>query len=56
MDLKLSGIEAVSVLTALQHYQKEVERMSSAKGIEIEKKTLKDLINRLEAMPAGEVD
>lgn len=55
MDLKLSGVEAVAVLTALQHYQKEVEKMPSDKGVEVEKKTLKGLISRMEAMPAGEV-
>ena len=55
MDLKLSNLEAVSVLTALQHYSKEVDKMPSDKGVEVEKKTLKGLISRLEAMPAGEV-
>ncbi len=55
MDLKLTNLEAVAVLTALQHYQKEVEKMGDEKGVQIEKKTLKGLISRLESMPAGEV-
>lgn len=55
MDLKLSNVEAVAVLTALQHYQKEVEKMADEKGVRIEKQTLKNLISKLESMPAGEV-
>ena len=55
MDLKLTNLEAVAVLTALLHYQKEVEKMVDEKGVQIEKKTLKGLISRLESMPAGEV-
>ena len=55
MDLKLTNTEAVAVMTALQHYQKEVEKMGEEKGVKIEKKTLMGLISRLECMPAGEV-
>ena len=55
MDLKLTNTEAVAVMTALQHYVKEVEKMGEEKGVQIEKKTLKGLISRLESMPAGEV-
>ena len=55
MDLKLTNTEAVAVMTALQHYQKEVEKMPEDKGVLIEKKTLTGLIGRLESMPAGEV-
>ena len=55
MDLKLTNTEAVAVMTALQHYQKEVEKMADEKGVQIEKKTLKGLISKLEDMPAGEV-
>ncbi len=56
MDLKLSNTEAVSVMTALQHYEREVGRMGEDKGVVIEKKTLLGLISRLESMPAGEVE
>jgi hypothetical protein len=55
MDLKLTNMEAVAVLTALLHYQKEVEKMPDEKGVQIEKNTLKGLISKLESMPAGEV-
>jgi len=55
MNLKLNNSEAVAIMTALQHYQKEVEKMSEEKGVKIEKKTLMELISRLESMPAGEV-
>jgi hypothetical protein len=55
MDLKLTNTEAVAVMNALQHYLKEVEKMSDEKGVQIEKQTLKGLISRIEAMPAGEV-
>lgn len=55
MDLKLSNMEAVAVLTALLHYQKEVEKMMDEKGVQIEKQTLKGLISRLESMPPGDV-
>ena len=55
MDLKLTNSEAVAVMTALQHYLKEVETMADEKGVQIEKKTLKGLISKLESMPPGEV-
>lgn len=55
MNLKLTNPEATAVMTALQHYLKEVERMKDEKGVRIEKKTLKELIGKLESMPAGEV-
>ena len=55
MDLKLTNTEAVAVLTSIQHYLKEVEKMDEEKGVQIEKKTLKGLISKLESMPAGEV-
>ena len=55
MDLKLTNTEAVAVLTSLQHYLKEVEKMGEEKGVQIEKKTLKGIISRIESMPAGEV-
>lgn len=55
MDLKLSGLEASAVLNALQVYMKELEKSGNEKGILIEKKTVKDLLLRLEDMPSGEV-
>jgi hypothetical protein len=55
MDLKLTNTEAVAVLTSLQHYLKEVEKMGDEKGVQIEKKTLKGLISKLESMPPGDV-
>jgi hypothetical protein len=55
MDLKLTNTEAVALLTSLQHYLKEVEKMKDEKGVQIEKKTLKGIISRIESMPAGEV-
>ncbi len=55
MDLKLTNSEAVAVMTALHHYLKEVEKMADEKGVQIEKKTVKGLISKLESMPAGEV-
>lgn len=55
MHLKLTNLEAVAVMTALQHYLKEVEKMGEEKGVQIEKKTVKGLISKLESMPAGEV-
>ena len=55
MDLKLTNTEAVAVMTSLQHYLKEVEKMGEEKGVKIEKKTLTGLISKLESMPAGEV-
>lgn len=55
MHLKLTNLEAVAVMTALQHYLKEVEKMAEEKGVQTEKQTLKGLISRMESMPAGEV-
>ena len=55
MTLKLTNLEAVAVMSALQHYLKEVEKMGEEKGVETEKKTLKGLLSRMESMPAGEV-
>jgi len=55
MHLKLTNLEAVAVMTALQHYLKEIEKMGEEKGVQIEKKTVKGLISTLESMPAGEV-
>jgi len=55
MDLKLSGLEASAVLNALQVYMKELEKSGNEKGILIEKKTVKNLLLRLEDMPSGEV-
>ena len=55
MDLKINNLEAVAVMTSLQHYLKEVETMGEEKGVQIEKQTLKGLISKLESMPAGEV-
>jgi hypothetical protein len=55
MDLKITNLEAVAVMTSLQRYLKEVEKMPEEKGVQIEKDTIKGLISRLESMPAGEV-
>lgn len=55
MDLKLTGLEAAAVMSALQVYLKELEKAGEEKGILIEKKAVKGLINRMEDMPAGEV-
>lgn len=55
MDLKLTNLEAVAIMNALQHYVKELEKMAKEKGVDIEKKTVKGLINRIESMPSGEV-
>ncbi len=55
MHLKLTNLEAVAGMTALQHYLKEVEKMSDNKGVQTEKKTIKGLISKIESMPAGEV-
>jgi hypothetical protein len=55
MNLKLNNLEAVAIMTSLQHYLKEVEKMGEEKGVKIEKKTLTGLISRLESMPPGEV-
>lgn len=55
MHLTLSNLEAVAVMTSLQHYIKEVEAMKEEKGVKIEKDTVNGLIRRMESMPAGEV-
>ncbi len=55
MDLKLTNLEAVALMNALQHYAKELEKAGHEKGVQIEKDTVKGLILRIEAMPAGEV-
>ncbi len=55
MNLKLTNLEAVAVMTALQHYLKEVEKMGEEKGVETEKKTIKGIISTIESMPPGEV-
>ena len=55
MDLKLTNLEAVAVMNALQRYVKDLEKMGEEKGIQIEKKTVTDLIGRIESMPSGEV-
>ncbi len=55
MDLKINNLEAVAVMNALQRYAKELEKAGDEKGIQIEKKTVQDLISRIESMPAGEV-
>ena len=55
MDLKLTNIEAVALMTSLQHYLKEVETMGEEKGVKIEKKTLGGIISRIESIPASEV-
>lgn len=55
VDLKLTNTEAVAVMTALQHYLKEMEKMREEKDVKIEKKTLTGLISKLESMPGGEV-
>ena len=55
MDLKLTGLEASAVMNALQFYLKDLERSGKEKGILIEKEAVKNLINRIEDMPSGEV-
>jgi len=55
MNLKLTNLEAVAVMNALQHYSKAVEKMGDEKGVQTEKKTVKELISKIESMPAGEV-
>jgi len=55
MNLKLTNLEAVAVMTSLQNYLKEVEKMDEEKGVQIEKQTIKELISKMESMPAGEV-
>ena len=55
MDLKLSQLEAAAVMNALRFYMKDLEKAGEEKGILIEKKTVKELLTRLEDMPSGEV-
>jgi hypothetical protein len=55
MDLKLTNLEAVAVMNALQNYVKDLEKMGEEKGVLIEKKTVRGLINRIESMPSSEV-
>jgi hypothetical protein len=55
MHLKLDNLEAVALMNALQNYLKDLEKSGGEKGVQIEKKTVKGLINRIESMPAGEV-
>ncbi len=55
MDLKLTNLEAVAVMNALQNYVKTLEKMGEEKGVLTEKKTVIGLISRIESMPAGEV-
>ncbi len=55
MHLKLTNLEAVAVMNALQNYVKYLEKAGDEKGIQIERKTVKDLISRIESMPPGEV-
>jgi len=55
MDLKLNNLEASAVMNALQLYVKSLEKMGEEKGVLTEKKTIKDLIKRMESMPPGEV-
>lgn len=55
MDLKLTGLEASAVMNALHLYLKDLEKAGDEKGIQIEKKTVKGLIMRMEDMPSGEV-
>jgi hypothetical protein len=55
VNLKLTNLEAVAVMTALQHYLKEVEKKGEEKGVETEKKTVRGIINKIESMPGGEV-
>jgi hypothetical protein len=55
MDLKLTNLEAVAVMNALQVYAKDLEKKGDEKGVQIERKTVKGLISKIESMPAGEV-
>ena len=43
MDLKLTNLEAVAVMNALQHYAKELEKSGNEKGVQIEKIPLRAL-------------
>ncbi len=55
MDLKLTNLEAVAVMNALQNYAKVLEKMGEEKGVLTEKKTVNGLISRIESMPSSEV-
>jgi hypothetical protein len=55
MDLKLTELEAVAVMNALQDYVKALEKMGKEKGIVIEKETVRGLIKRIESLPSSEV-
>ncbi len=55
MDLKLTNLEAVAAMNALQNYVKVLEKMGEEKGVLTEKKTVKGLISRIESMPSSEV-
>ncbi len=55
MDLKLTNLEAVALMNALQQYGKALEKMGDEKGIRTERDTVKGIISRIESMPAGEV-
>lgn len=55
MDLKLNNLEVVAVMNALNRYSKDLEKMGEEKGVNIEKKTVKDLLERMKDMPPGEV-
>ncbi len=55
MDLKLTNLEAVAVMNALQNYAKHLEKIGNEKGVQIEKKTVSSLISRIESMPSAEV-
>ena len=55
MDLKMNNLEAVAVMNALRRYSDFLEKAGDEKGVQIESKTVKDLLLRLEDMPPGEV-
>jgi hypothetical protein len=55
MDLKLTNLEAVAVMNALQEYQKALGKMGDEKGVQTERKTVQGLISKIESMPGGEV-
>jgi hypothetical protein len=55
VDLKLTSLEAVAVMNALQRYVKDLEKAGDEKGVQIERNTVKGLISKIESMPAGEV-
>jgi hypothetical protein len=55
MDLKLTNLEAVAVMNALQNYVKALDKMGEEKGVLTEKKAVNGLISRIESMPSSEV-